>query len=286
MKKVRELFKLRMGSLQDGDVGIEVEMEGAKLPAELTRWRMEHDGSLQPNPMAVEYVMPRPLNLEGAKESLRELSLGLKVKGCVPRPSVRCGVHVHVNVQDLTLIELYNYFTAYLALENLLTKTCGEAREGNLFCLRAADAYYMVHNLIEASRSKQFYELFHNDDLRYSAMNVTALPKYGSLEFRAMRTTTEPLDILPWATALLNLRDFAKGFDNPTVLISELSAAGFENFIRQAVPNMADQLLAFPNCEDMLYEGVRMAQDVAYSSDWRAVKEAKTLNPFLAAKGL
>lgn len=284
MRKVKLLFRLPAGIMQAGDLGIEVEMEGRELPGDLIKWKLEHDGSLQPSPMAVEYVLRKPETIEGTELALKELSKGMKKNGCVPRPSIRCGVHVHVNVQELTLIELYNYFTAYLALENVLTKVCGDTREGNLFCLRASDAYYMVHKLIQASHTKEFYELFNDDDLRYAAMNVTSLPKYGSLEFRAMRTTEEPLDILPWAGALLNLREFSRGFENPIELITQLSANGYEDFIRQALPSLAEQVLAFDECEKLLYDGVRLAQDVAYSCDWKAVKEAKSINPFLAAK--
>ena len=132
MKTVREWMRVRN---TEGDVGIEVEVEGNNLPHIDEYWNVTHDGSLRGE--ALEYVFKRPLELSKAKEALDYLGHHLSKKNVSVLDSGRCGVHVHINCQKLSIVELYNFFTLNFILEDLLTAFCGESRVGNLFCLRA-----------------------------------------------------------------------------------------------------------------------------------------------------
>src|SRR3546814_6362480 len=66
-------------------------------------------------------------------------------------------------------------------------------------------------------------------------MNVKALGDYGSLEFRAMRGTRDMDLIYSWAETLLNLREFAKQFDNPAEIADTFSMRGPSNFMGDAL---------------------------------------------------
>lgn len=272
MKTVVDWFHLSPEVLTKGMVGIEIEVEGVNLPPPPTLWRREEDGSLRGEESG-EYVFKNPLSLDLAKVALDNLSKAYKKHETVVDDTVRAGVHVHVNVQDLSIVELYNMMTVYLILENVLIKYCGEGREGNLFCLRAMDAPYILYMLKQAVRRREFRNLV-DDDLRYSSMNVKALGQYGSLEFRAMRGTRDLDKIYTWACMLYNLRDFAKKFTDPKDILNGFSEGDGYIFLRDAV---GDNIHLFDDWIDeipqLLKSGVRCAQEVAYSVNWQAFNE-------------
>lgn len=272
MKNVSTWFNLPQELLTKGQVGIEIEVEGVNLPAPPRLWRRDEDGSLRGIESA-EYVFKRPLTLAEAKTALDQLEKAYVDNESIIDDTVRAGVHVHVNVQDLSIVELYNMMTVYLILENVLIKYCGEGREGNLFCLRAMDAPYILTQLKRAARERRFRRLV-DDDLRYSSMNVKALGQYGSLEFRAMRGTRDLSRILTWATLLHGLRDFAKKFTDPKDILNGFSEGDGYLFLRDAI---GDNIIHFEQWADeipsLLKDGVRCAQEVAFAVNWQAFNE-------------
>lgn len=256
---------------ETGDIGLEIEVEGARLPRCTKWWRNEQDGSLKGEETA-EYVLSSPGSLQDIDEALSYLDKKYQANETRVDDTVRAGVHVHINCQRLTMTQLYNFITIYLILENLLVRWCGEYREGNLFCLRACDAEWMLSVLRVAAldNRKQFRQRFHRDELRYASMNLKALGDYGSLEFRAMRGTRDLGLIYSWAETLYNLREFACTFEKPTDIIEQFSLGGMENFLEHALGKNKDMFLK--GCKDyqeLLWTGMRNAQDIAYCVDWR-----------------
>lgn len=264
MKTVMQWFNLARRFKTSGDVGIEIEVEGVDLPRAERFWKNEEDGSLRGE--SREYVLEKPMKLKEARLALSYLDAQYKAHGTTVHDSVRAGVHVHVNVQDLNMIELYNFMVLYLILEDVLVKWCGPTREGNLFCLRSSDTDFLIHELQYVASSRAFGTL-HSDALRYASMNVKALGTYGSLEFRAMRGTRDLDSIYLWAEVLVGLREVAKGFENPYKVIELFSQGTPKEFLITALGKHAK---AFA-CEDytrLLSDGMRRAQDVAYCVDW------------------
>ena len=272
MKTVMQWFNLPRKYKTDGDVGIEIEVEGERLPKLDKYWKNEHDGSLR-GPENIEYVLERPMSLKDARIALKYLSVQYNKNDAVVHDSVRAGVHVHINVQDLNIIELYNFMTLYLILEEVLVKHCGQFREGNLFCLRACDADYLLGQLQNAAEDKNFRALV-TDQLRYASMNVKALGTYGSLEFRAMRGTRDLDVIYNWAETLLNLREVAKRYESPEKIIEGFSEGEARSFLENAIGERAEEFM-FDGFERMLCDGMRRAQDVAYCVDWNNFNEVE-----------
>lgn len=249
----------------DGEVGIEIEVDGFDLPnIDNKYWRTEHDGSL--NGGGREYVMKKPVQSDLIGPTLEGLK-SLIFESGQPVNSVRAGVHVHINVQDLTVVQLYNLFTLYILLEEVLVKWCGKSREGNLFCLRTCDAEWLIFRLINAAQTKEFIPYFHDDDLRYASMNVKALTEYGSLEFRAMRSTMDMKAISNWAKMLLNLKRKSQEFDNPKDIIQGFSAGEVRGVLQQFLGDRAESF-SYDGMQEALKSGMRRAQDIAFCVDW------------------
>lgn len=270
MNTVRELFGIPDELKVVGDVGVEIEVEGRNLPLGNKYWRREVDGSLRGAENA-EYVLRTPLTLNQLSLALKSLALDYKTCKATIDDSVRAGVHVHVNVQELNVVQLYNYITLYLVFEELLTKFCGSTREGNLFCLRACDAEFLIQALQYTAQSRRYRTLV-TDDLRYAAINVKALGNYGSLEFRAMRSTKD-FDVLQtWATILVMLREKAKEFFEPTDIINGFSEGESSGFLGRIFGEYAE-LLKFDGYERALVRGVRIAQEIAFCTNWQELIE-------------
>lgn len=269
---VAKVFHL--SRLVEGDVGIEIEVEGERLPHTGEYWNVTHDGSLRGDGLdrACEYVLQRPMSLSDAKAALAYLSHQYKENKAKVADSPRCGVHVHVNCQHISLLQLYNFMVMYLIFEDVLVKWCGPTREGNLFCLRAKDAEYLLHVLCAALEDKNFRRMFATDELRYASMNVRSLVSYGSLEFRAMAGTSDMSLIYRWAEMLVQMRDRAGQFENPVEMILATSEGGAEAFVRQAFSEEnADLIMSIEGWDEMIVQGVRRAQEVAYAGEWEDI---------------
>ncbi len=275
------LLKVDIG---EREVGIEIEME-AELPfppVETTRyyWKKEHDGSLR-GEYTMEYVLRKPLKRTTAMKALDKLSIALDMEGTTVVDSVRAGTHVHINVRDLTFRELWSMVTCWYVLEELLTHTmCGEGRVGNHFCLGAQDADAVVFKVSKALRNKALRQLAH-DDIRYSALNFVSLFKYGSLEFRAMRTPIDFEIIKTWVGILLAIKENSKLFPNPRHVVENFSYGGERNFLRQVIGNENAEMIIRRDpdrWEEKLRRGVRVAQELAYArDDWD--KEEEEVKP-------
>ena len=263
---VRNLFHLRKTS---GEVGIEIEVEGNKVPLiQSDYWRSDNDGSLRGNSM--EYVLSSPVKRTEVVTALNNLKKHLADYEAQLDISNRCGVHIHLNVQEFTFKQVMTFACLYLMLEEILVKFCGEEREGNLFCLRAKDADYLVTGLRQAMATGSLAHV-QSHQYRYASINMTALGKYGSLEFRSMRSTEDFDVISQWVEILLKLKDQSLNFDTPTQLIEMMSANGADAFVEQILGPLSE-LVQCPDMSMVVMNGVRIAQNIAYTKTKEPVK--------------
>ncbi len=275
-----------------GEIGFEIEVEGRYLP-ELGKgeeyWRRVRDGSLLGAENG-EYIFAKPLTLLQSKAALDHLKKLFIQNKTVVDDSVRAGIHVHLNAQRMNMIQVYNLVTLYLILEEILVseQVCGKGREGNLFCLRASDAEYLTYYLSEVARKKRWQDLM-SDDIRYASINLKALAEMGSVEFRAMRTTTDFDAVYKWIRTLYSLRESAKMFDTPDDIIRGFSEAEGPNFMQMVLGDLAKPYLKIPDLGIRIKNGMRNAQDIAFCIDWKAYSKEleavrKSSNPFLSAQ--
>ena len=262
--KVREWYGQRK---VEGDIGVEIEVEGVDLPEDVYLWDSEYDGSLRGE--CKEFVFSEPMPYQDYELALDNLQGAYEDCGTIVHDSARCGVHVHINVQELTFPQTYTFMTGFLILENVLTRWCGEGREGNLFCLRSQDAYTQVKVLRESVKSGNPRHLG-KEDIRYCAMNTNSLEKFGSLEFRAMRGTADFSLLRFWVDALYKLRESTRELLHPIQLIESFSAGGGRDFMSRMLGEQGVELhKLYPDVEELLKQGVRNAQDLAYATqDW------------------
>lgn len=256
-----------------GEIGIEIEVEGKNLPRNFPEyWRVTRDGSLR-GQEAYEYVIKKPLTRKQLPDALKIMTATLKHKGAQVIDSGRCGVHVHLNFQTVALRNLTSMVCLYFIFEDALTQLCGEGRTGNLFCLgtryaeNTMDAFihYILYGNIDA---------LNDDDIRYASLNLKALVTYGSLEFRSMRGTVDPVVISDWVHILLKLKDASLKYDNPCKILEDFSMMGINRFTKHIFGEMSDKVIGYTDSVYM-QEAVWRIQPICYVRGWDKNKRAK-----------
>ena len=269
---IRELIGCRPAV---GAVGIEIELEADNIPPPSHTdlyWRKEADASLRGE--SAEYVMKKPANIDKLDTIFGELTRAFDNSGLKMRPTYRAGIHVHVNVQDLTPTQLITFVSSYFLLEEVLLSFCDKSRVGNHFCLRMKDASYLLDPLVSFIETQDI-NVLNDDNLRYSSLNVTSLFKYGSIEFRALESTLDFNRIKIWAGVLAHLKEYATTVQNPVELLGQASELGFTEF---APVILGPWYVHFKQwcTEENLHQGVRNIQYAIYSRNWTS----KNLNIF------
>ena len=106
--KVVDYFAL---DKKKGEIGVEIEaeFEHPLMAAVPNPWRVDLDGSLRG--YAYEFVLKNPVSRGTINSALN------KLEGCLSDHkilhSIRAGIHIHLNVQDLTIKQVLNFMMCY-----------------------------------------------------------------------------------------------------------------------------------------------------------------------------
>jgi hypothetical protein len=255
-----------------GHVGLELEVEAKhELPISAPRcWLAKPEGSLRGH--AMEYVTDGPIKCDldkfGKIKALTDL-INLP-KYAVDKESPRTSLHVHVNVGQLTPVQMWTSATAYWLCERLLMKYCGaDMREGNLFCLRLADADGVIKVSCKDLKGKQPFRSIHTDKIRYSSQNLNAVPKFGSIEYRGMRGVTDPVIIDTWSDELYKMVTQSKKYSDPADLLDKFANLDKKDFLKSLFSNsFVDTLLQFPEWRSLMDKDVGKLIELGYFHDW------------------
>lgn len=242
-------------------VGIELEYENAdagKLynnSGFLTRWKATDDPSLRAGGIEFISLPTKPEHIELALEQVKKAML---ITGA--RATKRCGVHVHLNVTDLTFRELWNVAVYYALLEPFIFKEFADGREDSHFCVptwantalqqsmyRDATVLHRgVQKIIGGTKLQHFQDtamgigghpvpslkrhsvpLYLLGNAKYSAMNFTPLEQFGTVEFRQHGATTDMRKVQRWAEFLLRLRTAALAYTDGNAIMEQFETDGF-----------------------------------------------------------
>lgn len=192
-----------------------IEVEGERVAAQggqlLHYWTTTNDGSLRNNgiefvstPIRAEQIPYAILNLQ---EYLRNIEF-----------TERTSVHVHMNVRDLSIHDIFSLLTLYALFERVLFKWVGHDRETNVFCTP----------LTETNYHKNYKNLYKNvGDIRhywnkYTALNLVPMSEKGTIEFRHLYGTLNKDVICTWVNLLSCLKNYIKN-TNINNLVKEIS---------------------------------------------------------------
>lgn len=270
-----------VGPVQDL-FGVEVELEGRNLKTTkasiMQYWTIHNDGSLRvqkPGDDACEYVFKRPLDIHDTGKALANLFEHLsRNPDTKVYDSYRTSIHVHVNCLSETMRTIVNFLTLSIIFDELFVSQNGDTRIGNNFCLRSKDAEGQIADLIQTvTKYGSLFNLSSND--RYSATNFVSLLKFGTVEFRSLECTTDLHRVMHWVNTLQALKVAARQYENPREIISKFSRRGPLGFMISHLGEWYGKYAMVPGAHQMLHNGMRLAQDFAFCSEWRQATEAE-----------
>lgn len=272
--RINRHVALQNGAQTPNAYGIEVELEGRHIvtfdPEILSYWSHHQDGSLRkilPFSEAIEYVSARPWSLPHTEKAIQLLFNYLNKPGVEVFDSYRTSIHVHVNYSQETFRVVYNAMVLSIILDELLVSQNGEHRIGNNFCLRSKDAMGQIVQLIHSiEQNHNFFGVVQND--RYSSINFASLCKFGTIEYRSLECTTHEGRLLHWIGTLQQIKEASKPFKNPMEIIQQFSRFEPKAFLQATLGPYAVKYLKVDGYENMLRNGMRIAQDLAFCSAW------------------
>lgn len=207
---------------KQGDIGVELEIEGRNLPAAgLPGWTVKAEGSLRgANGRVVqgeaddtprEYVSARPVALNTLLTRLVELNTALTTPPVVVNLSYRASTHIHINMGSERLSSFLAFCALFTVVEPVLLRLCGPERNGNSFCMpfyETGDAAETMTGLVNYILGSGGYGWRGRG--KYASLNMDAITAYGSVEVRCFPNTIDPAMIHQWASWLMTIRSLAR----------------------------------------------------------------------------
>ena len=148
-----------------------------------------------------------------------------------------------------------------------MVELCDEGRKGNHFCLRLSDAEFLTYILNECILKNSAYPLWESD-IRYSALNLQSIAKFGTVEFRTIGTNFPFTNIEYFANVFEKLLTTCKKFRDPIDFITHCSGSGgIHNTLLTVLEELASPITGIPDYRDKLINSMRFVQDFAFSTD-------------------
>lgn len=273
-----DIFKVQ----KDGEVGIEVEQEFFKeflIDDNLNDWKIVKDGSLRN--FGLEFVTKEPLSRQRITPALKDLDKYLtKYSKLNDHESPRTSVHVHTNTLDMTPMEVWNQIILYWILDSCMVELCGIYRTTNLFCLRLRDGVGVL-DWAKADLNSQdiLFNMFNNEELRYSSQNLVSITKFKSIEYRAHGGNFTVEGVYDWVNALLSIKDAARTFTDPLDILTTYYEIGPDQFIDRVLsPAYATRVKALPDYKDKVTYNADLLINLVDGINWKKVITIKTKN--------
>jgi len=182
--------------------GIEIELEQYPDYEPYFYWKVEEDGSLR---NGGRELISDPLEWKDVDKVLMEISSDI-IKADA---NARCGIHVHMSIEDFDLDDIKKLMCLYFIYEPLIFLVSGE-RKDNSFCVGYEDSimqenlHYFVNNM---QSFDDLYSFTRNHGKKYFALNIIPIHTQGTVEFRHHKASNDIVEIKSFITLIKNLHD-------------------------------------------------------------------------------
>lgn len=202
-------------------VGVEIELENVRpstIADDISRyWETHNDDSLRN--FGVEFTTRGGLFGKDLTAAIQTFCSNARRQW---ECSHRAGLHIHIDVTDMeTFPELANFCILYALFEKLIFAWVGDERENNVNCLpwyKAQGDLASIATLISPTSKPEEFRRTVGEIHRYSALNMAALGKYGTVECRHMKTTKSEERIVTWINMWLAIKKKAMSLKFKTFL--------------------------------------------------------------------
>lgn len=200
------------GYVSNRRFGVEIELEGLIVSeanivlenAGFLTWKAVYDSSVS---RGAEVVSPPLCGAQGLREVAEVVEL-LRLAGAKTSP--KCGLHVHVDAEDLSAFEMANVVYRYGKFEEEIDWFVPSARRKNegYFCKSVKNYDFRSLVVSFAVLSKRSVANFQYG--RYNKVNLQAYLKHGTIEFRQYGGTLNMNKIGAWVAFCTHFTDASK----------------------------------------------------------------------------
>lgn len=174
--------------------------DGRNWDWEKDGWSIVGDGSLYDGPtgfVGVEVVSP-VLDTSKATDltALRRICAALQDIGCMV--DEHCGLHVHVDTQDMSAADIKRIFGRYSQYEEQIDRFMPTNRRGQLYYAKSGKP--MVGQVFAVDTKAALARVLGGE--RYWRVNLDALQRHGTIEFRQHSGTINFETIMRWVSFL------------------------------------------------------------------------------------
>jgi len=145
----------------------------------------------------------------------------------------RAAIHIHMDVSDLDLNagDLRRLMGIYFLVEHIFFHFAGEWRRHCGFCVAYEDGINedtVVAALVASDKASERDDLLYlsNHCSRYQAVNLNAISKFGTLEFRHLPTTFDKARIIKWINMVMAVKRAALEIEELKDPLGALSTFG------------------------------------------------------------
>lgn len=280
-------------------LGIEIELEGTDLPTtgylenivskSGARWEAKADGSLRGG---LEYTLIKPCREEEVEGLVQGLFDVFKARKTALVPSNRCSIHVHYNVGGLKVNSITSIIALWTIFEEPLLRWWGQERYRNHFCLSSKDEESSIKAWTRFLKEGYLPE---EEALRYTALNLVAIRKYGSVEFRGGGVVPTASVAVNWSRFLFRLCEYAKNtYQNPQHLAYDLSERNPEGILEDICGEefrefFSEVIKTVPDFRRCCLESFYNIQPIILGFPWDEwlpeIEKQYVPNPFSSKKG-
>ena len=239
--------------IPDQIVGLEIELEGQPsrdyskhVNNGSPYWTTHQDNSLR---NGIEYVLSEPLMGSELRKAISYFFSTFKTYSTGPRTSI----HVHLNMrQDNESLEgLKNMVILYAAYEEAFFRIADFNRKWCAYCNPFEDNPPQI--LIDVLRADNTSNLHHSLEIsagrgtnRYYGLNLNALERFGTLEFRHFPLVHEEERLVDWVSLLMELKQAANTLADRDIHIADLIKEPDDVFkLREYLPRFWDLLNSY-----------------------------------------
>lgn len=218
--KLNEMLDVYKDTKEFVFVGIEVELERFRRTHEVATsnqemlemlWLQKEDGSLRNS--GIEFVSRFGLIWDQVPMAVQELEEYVTtVTNGKAEANARTGLHVHIDVTQLTCYQLANLLFLYSILEPLIFHVSG-GRGENVFCVPWETNRFTLGSVVNKLTSIGMREMRWRNYSKYCGLNLAAMSNYGTIEFRMHKGTYKAEEIQKWVDFIAKLYLYAKMSD-------------------------------------------------------------------------
>lgn len=168
-----------------------------------TEWKIEHDSSvtrgMYPRAIGGEIVSPILRGTDGFDQITKVLKAVRTAGGTINK---KCGLHVHVDMRNLTPLGRAKVVTSWQAWQNEIAKIVAKSRHNNHYCrmLNKNETDYWVRQIKAGNEAV---------GERYRTLNMTPFRRIGTYEFRLHQGTLNAAKVIGWVKFLIAFAEMA-----------------------------------------------------------------------------